>query len=105
MRLKLQDVDASHPYLAERGIRKETAEEFDIGYFSGTGSMADRIVIPIHNKRGVLLAYAGRSIDGSAPKYKFSAGFHKSQVLYNLERAIERKFGRATIRGRRGRVL
>ena len=88
LRLKLQAVDASHPYLAERGIRKETAEEFGLGYFSGRGSMADRIVIPIHNKSG-LLAYAGRSIDGSAPKYKFSAGFHKSQVLYNLRRAIE----------------
>jgi len=89
LRLKLEDLDASHPYLAERGIRKETAEEFGIGYFSGAGSMADRIVIPIHNERGLLLAYAGRSIDGSAPKYKFSAGFHKSQVLYNLRRAIE----------------
>ena len=89
LRLKFQDVDASHPYLAERGIRKETAEEFGIGYFSGSGSMADRIVIPIHSERGMVLAYAGRSIDGSAPKYKFSVGFHRSQVLYNLGRAIE----------------
>jgi hypothetical protein len=37
LRLKLEDVDASHPYLAERGICKETAEEFGIGYFSGRG--------------------------------------------------------------------
>lgn len=89
LRLKLQDLDTSHPYLAERGMRKETAEEFGIGYFSGRGSMADRIVIPIHNERGVLLGYAGRSIDGSAPKYKFSPGFYKSRLLYNLRRAIE----------------
>ena len=51
--------------------------------FSGKGSMHDRIVIPIHNRR--LIAYrAGRSIDGSEPRYKFPAGFHKSLELFNL---------------------
>jgi DNA primase len=36
-----------------------------------------------------LAAYAGRSIDGSEPKYKLPTGFKKSQVLYNLARAVE----------------
>ena len=36
-----------------------------------------------------LVAYAGRAIDKSEPKYKFPAGFHKSQVLYNLHRVPE----------------
>ncbi len=43
---------------------------------------------PIHNEKGELFAYAGRSIDESEPKYKFPAGFHKSLELYNLHRAI-----------------
>ena len=43
--------------------------------------MHDRIVIPIHNPKGELVAYAGRSIDGSEPRYKFPAGFHKSLEL------------------------
>jgi DNA primase len=43
-------------------------------------------VIPIHNPAGELVAYAGRSIDGSEPRYKFPAGFHKSLELFNLHR-------------------
>jgi len=36
-----------------------------------------------------LIAYAGRSIDGTEPKYKLPAGFKKSRVLFNLCRALE----------------
>ena len=67
---QLKGVDSAHPYLAERGISRELAEEFGIGYFAGRGSMSGRVVIPIHNERGELVAYAGRSIDESEPKYK-----------------------------------
>jgi DNA primase len=85
---QLKSVDFSHPYLAQRGISKETAEQFGVGYFSGKGSMSGRIVIPIHDERGELVAYAGRSIDGSEPRYKLPVGFHKSLELYNLHRII-----------------
>jgi len=34
-----------------------------------------------------LTAYAGRAINGEEPKYRFPAGFHKSQVLFTLNRA------------------
>jgi DNA primase len=51
--------------------------------------MAGRVVIPIHNERGELVAYAGRSIDGSEPRYRVAAGFHKSALLFNLHRAVE----------------
>jgi len=51
--------------------------------------MSGRIVIPIENGMGKLIAYAGRSVDGTEPRYKLPAGFKKSQVLFNLCRAIE----------------
>jgi DNA primase len=86
---RLKDIDHSHPYLAQRGIDPETAEYFGVGFFSGKGSMSGRIVIPIENDRGELVAYAGRSVDGSEPKYKLPAGFKKSQVLYNLARTLD----------------
>lgn len=82
----LQKIDHAHPYLAERGVIVETAQKFGVGFFSGKGSMHDRIVIPIHNPKGDLVAYAGRSIDGSEPRYTFPAGFHKSMELYDLHR-------------------
>jgi len=82
----LQNIDCGHPYLSERGVIEEIAKTFGIGFFSGKGSMHDRIVIPIHNRTGELIAYAGRLIDGSEPRYKFPAGFHKSLELFNLHR-------------------
>jgi DNA primase len=89
LKFALQGIDASHPYLTKRGIRKETAETFGVGFFPGKGSMNGRIVFPIANARGDLVAYAGRTIDGSEPEYKFPAGFKKSLELFNLHRAIE----------------
>jgi DNA primase len=82
----LQNIDYAHSYLKERGVTEETAQIFGVGFFPGKGSMHDRIVIPIHNAQGELVAYAGRSIDGSEPRYKFPTGFHKSRELYNVHR-------------------
>jgi DNA primase len=50
--------------------------------------MRGRIVIPIHNPRGELVAYAGRAINSSGPKYKLPTGFRKSLETYNVHRAI-----------------
>lgn len=84
----LQGIDSSHPYLKHRGITQETAELFGVGFFPGKGSMAGRIVIPIHNERGYLIAYAGRALDDDTePRYKLPGGFEKSLELYNLHRA------------------
>jgi DNA primase len=80
-------IDYSHRYLAERGVDAETIRHFGIGYNCGTGSMAGRIVIPIHDESGLLIAYAGRAIDHTEPKYRFPARFRKSLVLFNLHRA------------------
>jgi len=85
----LQNIDRAHPYLKERGVSEETAKKFGVGFFPGKGSMHGRIVIPIHNPKGELVAYAGRSIDGTEPRYKFPAGFHKSLELYNVHRVRE----------------
>jgi len=82
----LSKIDHTHPYLKERGITEETARTFGVGVFPGKGSMHGRCVFPIHNVKGELVAYAGRSIDGTEPRYKFPAGFHKSQELFNLHR-------------------
>jgi DNA primase len=84
----LQGIEHKHPYLENRGVDETTARKFGVGYFPGRGSMQNRIVIPIHNEGGDLVAYAGRSIDESEPRYKLPPGFHKSLELYNIHRAI-----------------
>jgi DNA primase len=50
--------------------------------------MAGRIVIPIQDENGFLVAYAGRSADQAEPRYRFPPRFRKSLVLFNLHRAV-----------------
>lgn len=81
----------SSPYLESRGLSPETIAYFGLGLCS-RGSMQGRIAIPIHDHEGKLVAYAGRwaGEDSEIPegegKYKLPAGFHKSLVVYNLQR-------------------
>jgi 5S rRNA maturation endonuclease (ribonuclease M5) len=88
LRFALQYIDAGHPYLASRGMMPQTVRTFGLGLYTGKGLLRGRIVIPIHNERGELIAYAGRAIDGQEPKYRFPAGFRKSLVLFNLDRVL-----------------
>ena len=83
----LRGLEWNHPYLAQRGIDPATASEFGVGLYPGPGVMSGRIVIPIRNAQGQLVAYAGRALDGRAPKYKLPAGFRKALELFNLHRA------------------
>lgn len=84
----LRGIDSSHEYLRLRGLTEETARTFGVGFFPGRGTMNGRVVIPIHNEKGELVAYAGRTIDDAEPKYKLPTGFKKSAVLFNLHRVL-----------------
>ena len=87
-----------HPYLETRGIDFDTAVELQVGY----DERANRIVIPVWHK-GQLVGWQKRSIpegdwpatepppgQGYIPKYLNPPGFPKHQVLYNLDRVLER---------------
>lgn len=87
LKFALTGIDYSHPYLAERGIAEETAIEFGVGFYPGPGLMHGRLVIPIHNGDGKLIAYCGRSIDQTQPRYRLPAAFPKSEILFNMHRA------------------
>jgi DNA primase len=87
LNFKLTGIDCAHPYLAERGITEKTAVEFGAGFYAGSGLMHGRLVIPIHNAAGELIAYCGRSVDQTQPRYRVPKGFAKSEVLFNMHRA------------------
>jgi len=89
LKFRLDKLERSHPYLAERGLTLETAVDFGIGYCA-KGMMAERIAIPISNAEGNIVAYAGRfpgELAEGTPKYKLPQGFRKSQELFNIDRA------------------
>ncbi|MBI5769789.1 MAG: toprim domain-containing protein [Verrucomicrobia bacterium] len=80
------ELDALHPYLAERGLTPETVTEFGLGYCA-KGVMAQRIAIPIHDVKGELVGYAGRwpgEPPEGRPKYRLPDGFKKSVEVFNL---------------------
>lgn len=97
LRFALRGVDGAHPYLGERGIELATAACFGVGLYTGPGLMSGRVVIPIQNEHGQTVAYVGRSMDGTPPKYKLPAGFRKSLVLFNLHRAAASGEKRAVV--------
>jgi len=66
-----------HPYLDQRGISRQTAQSFGVGYYAGRGFLRGRIVFPVHNERGEVVAYAGRRLDGVGPKYPLSGGIQQ----------------------------
>jgi DNA primase len=91
----LRGIDSTHPYLAARGIGIPTAQEFGIGFYGGSGIFGGRLVIPLHNERGQLVAYCGRALEDAQPRYRFPSGFSKSEILFNLHRAAAS--GRQTV--------
>lgn len=84
----LTGLDFRHPYLQQRGIDPATALGFGVGFYARAGLLSGRIVIPIRNCAGELVAYAGRAVDGEPPKYKLPPGFRKALELFNRDRAL-----------------
>jgi len=78
--------------LKDRGLTKETAEEFGLG-FCPEGFFGGRITIPIENHKGELVGWTGRATKPDMPgKYRNSADgdlFHKKTLVFNEPRAKE----------------
>jgi DNA primase len=89
LKFELKNLKRDHPFFEERGILPAVVKYFGLG-FCTKGLMKDRIVIPIHNEKGELVAYGGRAVtDEQAEKegkYKLPPKFVKSAVVYNLNR-------------------
>lgn len=96
LKFQLQNLDTDHPYLKAR-VSPETINHFGLGLCK-KGMMNGRVVIPIHDDKGELIAYAGRWPGGDPPegegKYKLPSKFQKSHVVFNLHRAIEANKGK-----------
>ena len=102
-------------YWTERGFKDETLDEFGVGYSDGSKpahvgddelralgvineagnvSFYRRSTIPIHDRRGNVVAWAARTIDGGkdVPKYINSPEtpiYSKAKTLFNLHRAAQ----------------
>ena len=80
----LKSIDAQHPRLDSLGLARETLELFGVGYFVGKGIMHHKVVIPIQDADGELVAYAG--YDPATGTYSYPNGFDPSLEVYNASR-------------------
>jgi DNA primase len=67
-------------YLMGRGISKESAEKYMLGY----SESQDMVTIPISSPDGMWIGFVGRSIEGKI--FKNTPGLPKSKTLFNLSR-------------------
>ncbi len=89
----LKNLVTEHPFIASRGLSPAMIETFGLG-IATRGIMKDRLVFPIHNANGELVAYCGRYVGDvppeDEPKYKQPPNFRKEWELFNWHRAKER---------------
>ena len=119
-RTELRNSPEAIDYLKRRGLDGETAKRFRLGWTGARDALTrafpdraddlvkvgmlgtndpgrppyprfrDRIMFPITDRRGRTIAFGGRTLDGTEPKYLNSPEtpiFHKGQELYGLHEA------------------
>lgn len=75
------------PFLQKRGLSPERARYWGVGYCT-RGLMKGRVIVPIKNRAGEIVAYTGRSLKDDDPdgKWRLPNGFHKSLELFGADR-------------------
>ncbi len=101
-------VKYDHPFLIEeKQYPIDLVKKYGVGWCKA-GLMAGRIVFPIHNSDGQLVAYSGRALTEKDKekrgKYLFPSGFNKSFELWNFHRIkgknkLIRDFGLIVVEG------
>ena len=88
--------DMLKEHLTSLGFEQEHAVKAGVLRRNEDGSVRDffwgRLMFPIHNRRGRVAGFGGRSMDGSDPKYINTAAtpiFDKRGTLYGLHMAAE----------------
>jgi hypothetical protein len=89
LEFQLKGIDPNHHAVSESGIRSEDATEYGVGYFTGKGSMHNRIVFPFYDDDGRVLAYAGYSPKDGSWKYPPPEKFNPELTLYGYYHARE----------------
>ena len=74
-----------HESVQGLGIAVDTAKFFGVGY-APKGVLRGRVAIPLHDREGTLLGYAGRSTELSDSSLSFAKGFDPDPILFNAHR-------------------
>lgn len=82
-RQNLKKYPESVEFIKSRNVKPETSRFFGLGY----NASEKRLTIPIHDHKGRLVGFTGRTLDNDVkPKYKNTENnvvFNKSELVYN----------------------
>ncbi len=103
IRFKL-DLDPNGPYLAERGIKVETARRYGVGV-ARKGMMAGYVAMPVWDfpkgkfPVGYMGRWPGEDFDAGQgrPRYKLPPNFPKQRCLFGINEALEGTDGKPLI--------
>jgi DNA primase len=108
-RQELKKSQLAIDYLKSRGITAQTTNEFKIGYAPSFPRydyiFRERIMIPVRNNDGEYIAFVGRTIVDSSPKYLNTwetIEYQKSRILFGYFDAlpyIKKEFSAILVEG------
>jgi DNA primase len=87
------ELDHAVTFLAEKGIREDTAHAFEAGLYRGSGFLAGCVAVRLHDPEGQPLGYAGRALepDRARPgKWRLPARLPKRSIVFNFHRLRDR---------------
>ena len=74
------ELAVEHPFLSERGIKKETAQRWQIGF----DPEENAIIVPVRDAWNNCVGIVRRHVDGTVPKYRYNPGFEVKSSLVGL---------------------
>jgi DNA primase len=77
-----------HQYLIERGVKREIAEQYEVGYVKQRSVMAGRIAFKIYDSKEIHLGYIGYKVEDGT--WFFPKGFKRP--LYNVHKIKNNEF-------------
>jgi DNA primase len=86
-------LDPAATFLAEKGIRQDTARTFDAGFYRGSGFLEGCVAVRLHDPEGQPLGYAGRALEpdrAQLGKWRLPARLPKRSILFNFHRIRDR---------------
>lgn len=78
----LDYLEPAHELALGLGVSEATSKAFGAGY-APKGIMRGRYAIPLHDRRGTLVAYCGRATKGESPTLIFPNGFQPDSLIFN----------------------
>jgi hypothetical protein len=76
----MENIEDAISYLSSRGIEVDVAGDWCLGCLNG------RLTIPYYDQEGRLKGIAERALHDQIPKYNYTTGMKKSELLFGLDR-------------------